>query len=70
MERCVLTQSAHARSGVDRIPGHPASIDALVALTPDVIATGSEDGMIRVIQVLPHKFRESNTPLSVVELGS
>ncbi|WVW81388.1 hypothetical protein I302_103380 [Kwoniella bestiolae CBS 10118] len=41
---------------VDRIPGHPASIDAIVALTPDVIATGSEDGMIRVLQVLPHKF--------------
>ncbi|WWC85438.1 uncharacterized protein L201_000301 [Kwoniella dendrophila CBS 6074] len=41
---------------VDRIPGHPASIDAIVALTPDIIATGSEDGMIRVIQVLPHKF--------------
>ncbi|WVR03194.1 hypothetical protein IAU60_000185 [Kwoniella sp. DSM 27419] len=41
---------------VDRIPGHPASIDAIVALTPDIIATGSEDGMIRVLQVLPHKF--------------
>ncbi|WWC57695.1 uncharacterized protein I303_100229 [Kwoniella dejecticola CBS 10117] len=41
---------------VDRIPGHPASIDAIVSLTPDIIATGSEDGMIRVLQVLPHKF--------------
>ncbi|EIW73167.1 hypothetical protein TREMEDRAFT_59329 [Tremella mesenterica DSM 1558] len=41
---------------VDRVPGHPASIDALVALTPDVIATGSEDGMIRVLQLLPNKF--------------
>ncbi|WVQ94264.1 hypothetical protein IAU59_001343 [Kwoniella sp. CBS 9459] len=41
---------------VDRIPGHPASVDAIVALTPDCIATGSEDGMIRVLQVLPHKF--------------
>jgi hypothetical protein len=44
--------------GVDRIPGHPASVDALVALTDDVIATGSEDGMIRVMQILPNKFRE------------
>ncbi|TYJ57532.1 WD repeat-containing protein JIP5 [Cryptococcus floricola] len=41
---------------VDRIPGHPASVDAMVAITPDIIATGSEDGMIRVIQILPHKF--------------
>nr|ODO01335.1 WD repeat-containing protein JIP5 [Cryptococcus depauperatus CBS 7855] len=41
---------------VDRIPGHPASVDAMVALTPDIVATGSEDGMIRVIQILPHKF--------------
>ncbi|ORX34958.1 WD40-repeat-containing domain protein [Kockovaella imperatae] len=41
---------------VDRIPGHPDSVDAMVALTPDIVATGSEDGMIRVIQVLPHKF--------------
>ncbi|OCF43115.1 WD-repeat protein JIP5 [Kwoniella heveanensis CBS 569] len=41
---------------VDRIPGHPASVDAIVPLTPDCIATGSEDGMIRVLQVLPHKF--------------
>ena len=43
--------------GVDRIPGHPASIDALVSLTPDVIASGSEDGMIRVMQIQPTKFR-------------
>jgi hypothetical protein len=63
-------RSTHVPLGVDRIPGHPASIDALVALTPDVIATGSEDGMIRVIQVLPHKFRESATRLFLVGLGS
>lgn len=46
------------REGVDRIPGHPASIDAVVALTSDVIASGSEDGMVRVMQILPNKFRE------------
>jgi len=46
------------QDGVDRIPGHPASVDALVALSPDIIATGSEDGMIRVMQILPHKFRK------------
>ena len=51
------------QDGVDRIPGHPASVDALVALSPDIIATGSEDGMIRVMQILPHKVRKH-------ELGS
>ena len=52
-------------SGVDRIPGHPASVDALVAMTDDVIATGSEDGMIRVMQILPNKFRMFGHLLSV-----
>ena len=44
---------------VDRIPGHPASVDAIVALTDDIVATGSEDGMVRVMQILPTKFCES-----------
>ena len=37
-------------------------MDALVALTDDVIATGSEDGMIRVMQILPNKFCELGFP--------
>jgi hypothetical protein len=37
---------------------HPASVEAIVALTPDIVATGSEDGMIRVMQVHPNKFRK------------
>ncbi|KAF8583453.1 WD40 repeat-like protein [Ramaria rubella] len=41
---------------VDRIPGHPSSIDALCALTPDVILTGSSDGFIRAVEILPTKF--------------
>jgi hypothetical protein len=36
---------------------HPASVETLVALTPDIIATGSEDGLIRVMQLYPSKFR-------------
>jgi len=44
---------------VDRFIGHPASVDALVPLTDDVVATGSEDGMVRVINILPNRFRES-----------
>lgn len=41
---------------VDRFPGHPQSIDALVALTSDVILTGSSDGLVRAVQILPSKF--------------
>lgn len=55
--------------GVDRIPGHPASIDALAALSPDIVATGSEDGMIRVIQVLPHKFCEPMCLSQLTKVG-
>jgi len=35
---------------------HPSSIDALCALTPDVILTGSSDGLIRAVEILPTKF--------------
>ncbi|TIB15848.1 hypothetical protein E3P92_01546 [Wallemia ichthyophaga] len=41
---------------VDRIPGHPQSIDALVSLGQSILATGSSDGLIRVMSVLPTKF--------------
>jgi hypothetical protein len=54
----VVFGEAELIQGVDRIPGHPASIDAVLALTDDVIASGSEDGMIRVMQILPNKFCE------------
>lgn len=48
--------SASAYLGpVDRMPGHPSSVDALVALTDDVVATGSSDGLIRVVQIMPNK---------------
>lgn len=40
---------------VDRIPGHPSSVDALVTLDADTLLTGSSDGLVRVVQVLPHK---------------
>ncbi|KAF9467140.1 WD40-repeat-containing domain protein [Collybia nuda] len=48
---------------VDRIPGHPHSVDALCALPssiPDVdtsntILTGSSDGLVRAVKVLPTK---------------
>ena len=40
---------------VDRIPGHPSSVDALVTLDEDTVLTGSSDGLVRVVQILPHK---------------
>ncbi|OBZ76140.1 WD repeat-containing protein JIP5 [Grifola frondosa] len=46
---------------VDRIPGHPQSIDALCALpshypnSQSTILTGSSDGLLRAVQLLPTK---------------
>ncbi|CAA7269911.1 unnamed protein product [Cyclocybe aegerita] len=48
---------------VDRIPGHPLSVDALCSLpselpnvdTSSTILTGSSDGMVRAVQILPTK---------------
>ncbi|KAF8352082.1 WD40-repeat-containing domain protein [Amanita rubescens] len=48
---------------VDRIPGHPMSIDALCNIPPDipgidassVILTGSSDGYVRAVQLFPTK---------------
>jgi WD40 repeat protein len=58
----IFNRSAGWGDCVDRMPGHPSSIDALCTLPPsispstDVVATGSSDGMIRLVQLLPHKF--------------
>ncbi|KAH7337596.1 WD40-repeat-containing domain protein [Rhizoctonia solani] len=46
---------------VDRIKGHPHSVDALATLSEDVIVTGSSDGLVRVVQVLPNKLLGSFT---------
>jgi len=39
----------------DRFPGHPQSIDALCTIDENTICTGSSDGLIRVISILPNK---------------
>ena len=39
----------------DRIVGHPNSIDTMIMYDDDTIITGSEDGLIRVVSVLPNK---------------
>ncbi|SNX87217.1 related to WD repeat-containing protein JIP5 [Melanopsichium pennsylvanicum] len=40
---------------VDRVPGHPASVDTLVTLDDQTVLTGSSDGLVRVVQILPSK---------------
>jgi len=40
----------------DKFPGHPESIDTIVALNEEVLCTGSSDGLIRVVNILPNKF--------------
>ncbi|XP_076330623.1 WD repeat-containing protein 55 [Tachypleus tridentatus] len=40
----------------DRFPGHPMSIDSMVAISDDIICTGSMDGVIRAVHVLPNRF--------------
>ncbi|DBA90662.1 hypothetical protein WJX77_010677 [Trebouxia sp. C0004] len=39
----------------DRFPGHPSSVDALVKYDADTVITGSSDGIIRIVNILPNK---------------
>ncbi|KAJ1833890.1 WD domain repeat-containing protein 55 [Coemansia sp. RSA 2711] len=39
----------------DRFPGHPQSIDSICKLTEDMCVTGSSDGLLRIVQLFPHK---------------
>lgn len=47
---------------VDRIPGHPSSIDALCGIpsrypsADSTVLTGSSDGILRAVEILPTKF--------------
>lgn len=41
----------------DRMLGHPASVDCIVKLGEDTVVTGSSDGMIRLVDILPHRIR-------------
>lgn len=40
----------------DRFPGHPMSIDCMVPITEDIVCTGSCDGLIRAVNILPNRF--------------
>ncbi|KAJ3090819.1 WD domain repeat-containing protein 55 [Quaeritorhiza haematococci] len=39
----------------DRFPGHPSSIESIAKLDESTIATGSSDGLVRVVSILPNK---------------
>ncbi|CAK9071735.1 WD repeat-containing protein 55 [Durusdinium trenchii] len=39
----------------DRFPGHPESIDSILKIDESTICTGSSDGILRIINVYPHK---------------
>jgi len=68
---------------VDRVPGHPSSVDALCALpaalpnvdTTSTILTGSMDGYVRAVQILPTKLLgvvadHGNWPVERISVGS
>lgn len=38
----------------DRFPGHPHSIDAILKIDEDTVLTGSSDGLVRAVQLLPN----------------
>ncbi|XP_069129880.1 WD repeat-containing protein 55-like [Argopecten irradians] len=40
----------------DRFPGHPMSVDCMVAVTDSIICTGSGDGYVRAVNILPNRF--------------
>lgn len=37
---------------------HPHSIETIVPLSDDIVATGSSDGMVRIVSILPNKLSE------------
>lgn len=53
---CATTLTHSFESYHCQIYRHPSSIDALCPLTQDVILTGSADGFIRAVEILPTKF--------------
>ncbi|KZT43434.1 WD40 repeat-like protein [Sistotremastrum suecicum HHB10207 ss-3] len=53
----VFNQAKGWADSVDRVPGHPSSVEALCPFpgADNVILTGSSDGMIRALQLYPTK---------------
>nr|XP_002124173.1 WD repeat-containing protein 55 [Ciona intestinalis] len=40
----------------DRFPGHPGPVDCIAKVSEDVVCTGSADGLIRAVHLLPNRF--------------
>jgi len=40
----------------DRFPGHPGTINSILAVTDNVVITACEDGSIRALHLYPHRF--------------
>ena len=53
----ILSIFTHGKWGdiSDRFPGHPSSIDALLRIDDDTVLTGSSDGLVRAVQLLPNQ---------------
>lgn len=43
----------------DRFPGHPNSIDSILALDEDTLCTGGGDGCLRLVSLLPNEYKGS-----------
>jgi WD40 repeat protein len=58
----------------DRMLGHPASVDCIIKLGEDTVVTGSSDGFIRLVDILPHRIRgvlgeHQGFPIEALELS-
>eukprot|EP00095_Tigriopus_kingsejongensis_P004957 maker-scaffold96_size378025-snap-gene-0.18 protein:Tk04957 transcript:maker-scaffold96_size378025-snap-gene-0.18-mRNA-1 annotation:"wd repeat-containing protein 55" len=57
-------------------PGHPDSVNDLVAVTDNVIITGCEDGTLRAVHLYPHRFlgavghHEGNFPIERLDVSA
>ncbi|BFZ63040.1 hypothetical protein YB2330_004152 [Saitoella coloradoensis] len=52
----VMKDNSQWGDHVDRIPGHPGSIDAMIAIDQDRVVTGCSDGIVRILNIQPNKF--------------
>ena len=39
----------------DRFPGHPNSVETILKVDEDTVVTGSSDGVLRIVSILPNK---------------
>lgn len=51
----LLYSWGHFEDCSDRLLGHPLSVDALLKLDEDTLISGSEDGVIRLVGILPNR---------------